>query len=90
MCQAGFRPSRKEDHMKAMNIITLVLIIIGGINWGLVALFRYDLVAALFGGQDAALALITYLLIGLSALWQLYPLTLAFQTPGIPHQRFRA
>ncbi len=60
--------------MKAVNIITLILIIVGGINWGLVGLARFDLVAALFGGQDASLARVVYILVGLSALWQLVPL----------------
>jgi len=60
--------------MKAINIITLVLVIVGGINWGLVGLARFDLVAALFGGQDAPLARLVYVLVGLSALWQLVPL----------------
>lgn len=36
--------------MKAINMITWILLIIGGINWGLVGLFQFDLVAALFGG----------------------------------------
>lgn len=60
--------------MKTLNLITLALIIIGGINWGLVGLFQFDLVAALFGGQDAPLSRIVYTLVGLSALWQLVPL----------------
>lgn len=60
--------------MKAINIITLALIIIGGINWGLVGLAQFDLVAAIFGGQDAPLARLVYILVGLSALWQLVPL----------------
>jgi uncharacterized membrane protein YuzA (DUF378 family) len=75
--------------MKAMNIITLVLIIIGGINWGLIALFQYDLVVALLGGQNAALPQITYILMGLSALWQLYPLARALQTQEVPPHRYR-
>lgn len=60
--------------MKAFNLITLTLLIIGGINWGLVGLAQFDLVAALFGGQDAPLARIVYVLVGISALWQLVPL----------------
>ena len=60
--------------MKALNMITLTLLIIGGINWGLVGAFQFDLVAALFGGQDAALSRIVYTLVGLSALYQLVPL----------------
>ena len=60
--------------MKPLNIITLLLVIVGGLNWGLVGLFQFDLVATLFGGQSAALARIVYVLVGASALWQLMPL----------------
>lgn len=63
--------------MKAINLITLVLLIIGGINWGLVGLFQFDLVAALFGGQDAPLSRVVYTLVGLSALWQILPMARA-------------
>lgn len=60
--------------MHALNWITLLLIIVGGINWGLVGLFNFDLVAALFGGQQATLSKIVYILVGLSALYQIMPL----------------
>jgi uncharacterized protein len=60
--------------MKTINIVTLVLVIVGGINWGLVGAAQFDLVAAIFGGQDALLARIVYVLVGLSALWQIVPL----------------
>jgi uncharacterized membrane protein YuzA (DUF378 family) len=59
--------------MYTINLITLLLIIIGGINWLLVGAFDFDLVAAIFGGQDAALSRIVYILVGLSALWQIIP-----------------
>ncbi|OYU20046.1 MAG: DUF378 domain-containing protein [Rhodobacteraceae bacterium PARR1] len=59
--------------MHMLNIVTLLLIIIGGINWLLVGLFQYDLVAELFGGQSSGLARMIYILVGLSALWQLVP-----------------
>lgn len=59
--------------MKTLNIVTLLLIIVGGVNWLLVGAFQFDLVAALFGGQDAALSRIVYVLVGLSALYQLVP-----------------
>jgi len=61
--------------MKWLNIITLLLLIVGGVNWGLVALggHEMDLVANLFGGDDATLARIVYGLVGLSALWQILP-----------------
>ena len=64
--------------MRAINIITLILLIVGGINWGLVGLAQFDLVAALFGGQDAALSRIVYTLVGISAVWQLIPLARSF------------
>ncbi|MWP40133.1 DUF378 domain-containing protein [Rhodobacter sphaeroides] len=57
--------------MRALNLTTLLLIIVGGLNWLLVGLFQFDLVAAIFGGQTAILARIVYILVGLSALWQL-------------------
>lgn len=59
--------------MKYLNVITLALIIIGGLNWGLVGFFQYDLVANLFGGQDSGGARVVYGLVGLSALWQIMP-----------------
>ena len=73
--------------MKAINILTLILVIIGGINWGLVGLFQFDLVAAIFGGQGAVLTRIVYVLVGISALWQLYPLIRATQTDEVHAQR---
>jgi uncharacterized membrane protein YuzA (DUF378 family) len=39
--------------MKAMHRLTLIILIIGGINWGLFGAFQFDLVAALFGGQES-------------------------------------
>jgi uncharacterized membrane protein YuzA (DUF378 family) len=60
--------------MKSLNLVTLVLLIVGGLNWGLVGAFQFDLVAALFGGQDAMLARAVYVLVGLSALWQVVSL----------------
>ena len=60
--------------MKPLNLVTLALVIIGGINWGLVGIAQFDLVAAIFGGQDALLARVVYVLVGLSAIWQILPL----------------
>lgn len=59
--------------MNIINIVTLVLLIVGGLNWGLVGLFGFDLVAALFG-DGSALARLVYLLVGISAAWQIVPL----------------
>jgi uncharacterized protein len=61
--------------MKSLNLITLALLIVGGINWGLVAIGGHgmDVVANVFGGDDTAGARIVYGLVGLSALWQILP-----------------
>ena len=59
--------------MRAINTVTLLLLIIGGLNWGLVGLLNFDLVAALFG-EMSPLSRIVYALVGASALWQLMPL----------------
>lgn len=47
----------------------LVLLAIGGINWGSIGLFQFDIVAWIFGGQGALVSRIIYTLVGLSALW---------------------
>ena len=52
-----------------MDILSLSLVIVGAINWGLVSLFRFDLVAWLFGGQTATLSRIVYGLVALAGLW---------------------
>ena len=49
--------------------ISLLLSIIGGINWLLVGLFRFDFVAYLFGGQAATVSRIIYTVVGIAALW---------------------
>lgn len=59
--------------MKSFNIITLILVIVGGLNWGLVGIFNFDLVAAIFG-TGSLLSRLVYILVGVSAMWQLIPL----------------
>ena len=66
--------------MKFLNIATLILVIVGALNWGLVGLFQFDLVAALFGGQQAALSRIVYVLVGLAGLYQFVPLIRAMSS----------
>lgn len=51
--------------------IALVLVIIGALNWGLVGLFQFDLVAYLFGGTAAILSRIVYTLIALGGIWSI-------------------
>jgi uncharacterized membrane protein YuzA (DUF378 family) len=74
--------------MRALNAITLLLLIVGGLNWGLVGLFNFDLVAAIFGG-GSTLARIVYVLVGLSALFQLGPLAAALRSDAAPHTAVR-
>ena len=52
-----------------MDTLALILSIIGSANWGLVGLFQVDLVAWLFGGQDALISRIIYTIIGLAGIW---------------------
>ena len=52
-----------------MDRIALILAFIGGLNWGSIGLFRFDIVAWLFGGQTATVSRVVYTLVGLAALW---------------------
>ncbi|WP_110928660.1 DUF378 domain-containing protein [Bacillus massiliglaciei] len=54
--------------MNVLQRIALVLTIIGAINWGLIGFFQFDLIAAIFGGQAAAVSRILYGLVGLAGL----------------------
>ncbi len=49
--------------------IALLLAIIGGINWGSIGIFQFDIVAWIFGGQDAIVSRIIYTLVALGAIW---------------------
>ena len=49
--------------------IALILTIVGGINWGLIGIFQFDLVAWIFGGQNAIISRIIYTLVALAAVW---------------------
>ena len=55
--------------MSILDRIALALVVIGGINWGLVGIFRFDLVAWFCGGQECIGARIMYTLVGIAALW---------------------
>lgn len=58
-----------DDFVTVINRIALILNIIGGINWGLIGLFKFDLVAWICGGQDSIFARIIYSIVGLAAIW---------------------
>lgn len=55
--------------MKSMDVIAAILLVIGGLNWGLVGFFQFDLVAVIFG-QASALSRIIYCVVGLAAVYQ--------------------
>lgn len=52
--------------MKAVYVIALVLVIVGAVNWGLVGIAQFDLVAALFGGVDSPISRVVYTLVGVA------------------------
>jgi len=59
--------------MKKLDIVAAVLLVIGGLNWALVGVAHFDLVATIFGmhfGETSALSSVVYLLVGLSAVYQ--------------------
>ena len=57
-------------HMKGLHAITFLLMVIGGLNWLILAIFNWD-VGELFGGQMATVSKIIYILVGLSAAYEL-------------------
>lgn len=63
--------------MKALDRGSLILIIVGALNWLLVGLFRFDLVAFLFGGETSFLSRLIYIIVGLSGV---YAISLLFRS----------
>ena len=55
--------------MNWIDRIALILLIVGGLNWGSVGLFQYDLVGALFGGMSGIISRIIFTLVGIAGLW---------------------
>jgi hypothetical protein len=60
---------RRRGKMKSLDVIVAILLVVGGLNWGLVGLFNFDLVATLFGNMSA-ISRIVYILVGISAIYQ--------------------
>jgi len=54
-----------------MDRFALLLVIVGALNWLLVGLFKFDLVATIFGGQTSFLSRTVYVLVGLSGIWSI-------------------
>lgn len=57
--------------MKVLNLIALLLVVIGALNWGLWGFFQFDLVAWLFGGNTTIVSRIIYAIVGLAGVWSL-------------------
>ena len=67
-----------------MDTLSLILVIIGALNWGLIGIFQFDLVAWLFGGMSSVLSRIIYTLVGLAGLWCV---TFLFKRSKTPENR---
>lgn len=67
-----------------MDKIALVLAIIGGLNWGSIGIFRFDIVAFLFGGSSSAISRVVYTLVGLAAIWCI---SLLFRNTDVADER---
>ena len=65
-----------------MDTLSLILLIIGALNWGLIGIFQFDVVAAIFGGMSTVVARIIYTLVGLAGIWGI---SLLFRRDGIRH-----
>ena len=63
--------------------IALILVIVGALNWGSIGLFGFDIVAWIFGGQDALLSRIIYTAVGLASVWCI---SLLFRSENSTHQ----
>ena len=61
--------SRKKERKRMLDKIALTLAIIGGINWGSIGLFQFDIVSWICGGSDSVLSRIIFTIVGISALW---------------------
>jgi uncharacterized protein len=79
----GESTQRKGNAMKKLDVICAVLLVVGGLNWGLVGAAGFDLVATLFG-NESAMSRIVYALVGLAAVYQ------ALQWRGIQHRWLRS
>ena len=70
--------------MKTIDVVAAVLLVVGGLNWGLVGAFEFDLVAAIFGAGSPA-ARVVYILVGLSAVYQALSVRMIQRRWGMAH-----
>jgi uncharacterized membrane protein YuzA (DUF378 family) len=85
----AYYPARKpakpapERSIAMLDRISLILVIIGAINWLLVGLFSFDVVAYAFGGQTAVVSRVIYTLVGVAGLWCI---SLLFREREVEHE----
>lgn len=65
----NYNPIQSQNGGSVMDSLALILSIVGCLNWGLVGIFQFDLVAWLFGGQGSLFSRIVYTVVGLAGLW---------------------
>ena len=65
-----------------MDTLALILVIIGALNWGMVGLFQFDLIASIFGGMSTVVSRIIYTIVGLAEIWGI---SILFRRDGIRH-----
>jgi hypothetical protein len=65
-----------------MDTLALILVIVGALNWGMIGLFQFDLIASIFGGMSSTISRVLYTLVGLAGIWGI---TLLFRRDGIRH-----
>jgi len=67
-----------------MDTLALVILIIGALNWGVIGLFQFDIVASIFGGMSGIVSRIIYTIVGLAGIWGI---SLLFRRDGIEHSK---
>ena len=65
-----------------MDTLSLILIVIGALNWGMIGLFQFDLIASIFGGMSTVVSRIIYTIVGLAGIWGI---SILFRRDGIRH-----
>lgn len=63
-----------------MDTLALILVIIGALNWGMVGLFQFDLIASIFGGMSTVVSRIIYTIVGLAGIWVKLPSSVNIST----------
>ena len=65
-----------------MDTLALILVIIGALNWGMIGLFQFDLIASIFGGMRTIVSRIIYTIVGLAGIWGI---SILFRRDGVRH-----